>query len=555
MEQPADHQLLAYLDGELPPEARAAIDAQLAASWELRARLAELSRDVEFFVRETAPRLPEPPPAQEVWGTLESRLKQTPSSAAGPSLVRPLVTLGAIAAAITAAVFLLRPPMANPSLATADVLDRARRAESVESDVLLRPVVHRRMRIRHSGPRRPAVESAVWDVWRASRPTRIRQHTEGSAPLVGSLRAVLTRNGMDPDRPLSAAVYSDWTRTRGAASAATLRQTSLPDGREAVVVSAHVHASSNDSIVAASLTLQTSDWRPVSQELTIETQTGREQYTIDEVDYHLLSATSIPPDFFEPAQAAATGPQVEPVQLPEPTPAAAIPSPTPLPPAPADLLRTALAAQLTLHRTALCARPSIEIVRRLPDAVLLRGALPDADQTTLLEALSGLTLLQPELQPGAPDNRSTDLSQRIAGHQQLAAGRSLSLVSLLRAVTDDAGALHRHVSGYSTVEIASASPALQIHLRQILEEHLTALRANLAQAANLLSATDPPAGSTSPPPASDWHTALLNLTAGVDRVNTLAADGLLPRQQLAAQCLQLANQAAQVSALLASAAQ
>ncbi|MBI4903329.1 MAG: hypothetical protein HY820_06830 [Acidobacteria bacterium] len=497
MRTPAEEQLMAYLDGELSPEARADMECRLAASWELRARLAELQRDVEFYVRETVFQPAVLPPEDVVWRQLQQRVRSMPvTSTPAPPGWRRVVTIGGIAAAV-AAVLLLQLP--NRPAATADeLLERARRAESVESDAVLRPVVHRRLRVRHTSAGRQAAQSVVWDVWRASRPERMRHHTSnGSAPLVEQLRAVFARSGMDPDRPLSAAVFSQWCRLRQTAGA-QVRRTSLQDGREGVVVRAQPAPGGGDSVVSSALTLRTADWRPVAQELTVKTNAGTERYEIDEMEYHLLSYDSMPPDFFQHPPATASAPAVEAVVLPQPTVLEPAPSlPEPQPADPADLLRTALVAHLSAHRAGLCT--------------------------------------------GTP--RPGGLSRAIVERLRLPEAQTISLASLLEAIAGDAGALRRHIDGYSALEITAASAELRAQFRRILEEHLAALRSNLKQAAALLVVTDAQPVSAGPP--SDWHGAVLALTLEIEQLASL------PPEQVAARLLHLSRQAEGASALVA----
>jgi anti-sigma factor RsiW len=74
--------LSAYLDGELPPDTRAAVSAHLADCAECRLALDELTRIVEA-ARSITPK----PPATDLWSGIAGRL--TPASTAGPSLAGP----------------------------------------------------------------------------------------------------------------------------------------------------------------------------------------------------------------------------------------------------------------------------------------------------------------------------------------------------------------------------------------------------------------------------------------------------------------------------------
>ena len=166
MKPPADDQLLAYLDGELPPADRAEVEQQLAASWELRMQLARLQRDLELYMQES-PVVAEPelPLATAVWADLRMKLTRTRRSK--PRSIWISGGVGVIAAAIVvAAIVRVTSP---PTISAADVLDRARRAEAAESGASVRPVVvHQRLRVRRTGPARGDDQSVVWDVWRAS---------------------------------------------------------------------------------------------------------------------------------------------------------------------------------------------------------------------------------------------------------------------------------------------------------------------------------------------------------------------------------------------------
>jgi hypothetical protein len=428
---------------------------------------------------------PELPSDLSVWDDLEPKLAR-----ARRSKLRKSIWInggaGVIAAAVVVAAIVR---MTNPTtISAADVLERARRAEAAESGLAVKPVVvHQRLRVRRTGPARGESESVVWDLWRASNTARTRQQSsQSNASIVEDLQTVFRQNGIDPDRPLSAEGFADWRRSRTFG-----REQVDAAGRETVVIRTEPVPDRDRSILSAALTVRSEDWRPVTEEVTVQTGDGQVRYEIDQLDHHVLASASIPPDFFDPPPAfiVRTAPAPLPVVILEPAPQ---PEPLVAPAEPVESFAATMEKQLSGHRAGLCADPAVH----------------------------------------------DDVARQIVGRLNLAEPETLSLISLVKAIGDDAGALRRHAVLFSEAP-DSISPGLELRFRQILEEHIAAMRSNLAQVSVLLGVASEPV--TAEPLEKHEPEEILHFVDRVEGLRSRAAAGELSRDQIAATSAELSR--------------
>ena len=214
--------------------------------------------------------------------------------------------------------------------------------------------------------------------------------------------------------------------------------------RDTVVVRTEPGHDRERSIVAAALTVRSADWRPIAEEVTVQTAEGQVRYEIDQIDHHVLASASMPSDFFDPPSAAVARvlPPL-PSVAPEPVPP---PAPAPAPAEPAESISSNLETQITQHRAGLCSHPTLR----------------------------------------------DDVAQQITSRLSLSEPETVSVVSLWNAIGDDARSLRLHTKLSSDVDNVSVSPGLDFRFHQILDEHVAAMRSNLAQVAALLGVPSAP---------------------------------------------------------------
>jgi hypothetical protein len=544
MKPPGDEDLIAYLDGELSPEKRVEMERRLAASWELQCRLADLRRDIELYMQATArEEALDLPPAETAWKALAPRLEGAPRT--GRRWTRGL-TAGAIAAGLACLVFLRLT--STPAVSAAEALLRAQRSEAAALHSVVHPVVHRKMRVRRFRPA-AAQTQAVWEVWSAVNAARARHETaQGDGEVLRELRTTLERNGLDPDRPLSAAAYAQWRERSGPGRDRVERRALEGDGAAIVVIT---EPRNGAGILSAGLTLREADWRPVAQELSVRTAAGPERFEISEVESSVMALASLPPAFFDvPAMAMRTAP------VPALRPMPVEPPPLSTPPAAPGvetekLLEAALLVHNTLHRTGDCADREIAIERSAADRVDVRAMVGSAGRKAeLIESLGALPLLRLDVQVGSrPDPAGPGfprLAKMVEERMRIQESAAVSLASLLEAIQSDADALHRHARDFEARELEAAPAGPRLQYQKALREHLAALRSNLSQVAALLAPGEktPAPEETVPRHPSRWRVELLSLIEAVSHSCSPAAAAEISRRRMADACLELSRQAA-----------
>ncbi|MFN7934190.1 MAG: hypothetical protein U0R19_12740 [Bryobacteraceae bacterium] len=506
MRLPADDELIAYLDGELPPEKREEMRQLIAASWETRNRLAAIERDIQLYMDATVYH-PEPqlPPAHRVWETIAPQLaERTPVQ----NWWR-YATVAVIVIAAFASIALRRETPAAP-VSAVEALARAERSEAAS----VSGVVRRTLQVSRRRSGQAEVQSAVWEVWRASGSARVRHQPQ--PPLIEEVRSALARNGFDADRPLSAAAYSSWRRSIQPAGESVDRRDT---GFELRTTRA-----AERGLVEASMTFRPSDFHPIAQRLTVRTDSGPELYELREMDLRVVAFDSLPRNLFEPAVTVPPPPSV----VPAPPSGA---SELSILPHPGDLLAAALTAHAALHRSGDCATEHLEIVRQSPDRVDIRGTVPSSERKArLLDALADLPLLRLDIQVAESVSKPAVNLEQMAAHLRLAEPDVISLLALLEAITSDAEALRRHTAG---IEVPAGS--LVEGFGKAIEEHLAALRINLAHAARILDPAIEPGQGAGLSPAA--------FAASVLRSCSVSAAGESRRETLAAGCAALSRQA------------
>lgn len=506
MRLPADEELIAYLDGELPPEKQEEIRRLLAASWEARNRLAAIERDIQLYIdvgtHHSEPHLP---PADLVWERIAPRLAERPQ----PHPWRRY-TIAAVILVAALALNSLRPKTPH-TVSAAEVLGRAETAEAAAPS----GVMHRTLRVSRMRSGEAKVQSTVWEVWRTPGSTRVRHQPH--TPLIEEVRRALSRSGFDADRPLSAVAYASWRRGIQPFRESVERRDA---GFEVRTV-----RDAERGLIEASLTLRSGDFHPIAQQLTIRTDSGPELYELREMDLRIVAFDSLPRNFFEPDVTVPPPPPPLPGE-----PQIAAPEPVLLPD-PADLLASTLSAHAALHRTGECATANLAVLRQAPDRVDIRGTVPTSERKArLLDSLAHLPLLRLDIQIAEPAAAPVPDLQQIASRLRLPEPEAISLLAYLEAITADAEALRNHTAGLDPLDAASSEV-----FGKAVQEHLAALQINLANAARIL---DP---NIQPSPGA--RSSVADFASHVLRSCSLSAAGQTSRHALAAACASLSRHA------------
>ncbi len=376
-ELPSAGELLAYLDGQLPRARRREVQALLENSWELRSQLADIERDTKHYIDACTdePTGPFPSP-DNIWAAV--RAKHREHSAAhtrSPRFPGRWLFRGGLAAAAAALLVAIFVMTRSEAIAASTILDRGRSTEATLLRTRSTPVVHQRLEVSKRG------KKASWQIWSAPTKGRYAESVGGDDAAVRELKIIRAKNKMDPRRPLSAEAYGDWRRS------ANIRSESVtPDRTEGGESGYRIDltlASSGtpDGILASSLLVRGSDWRPVSERLTVQEGDHEERFEIREIGYEVMAFEQLPASVFA-AEAAAS-----------PAPASLTPNSLPPPavsPSPAQLLSLEIKARYALHRMHACWGEPIE-VDTFADGVRVRGMVDTEDRRReLTQALANL---------------------------------------------------------------------------------------------------------------------------------------------------------------------
>jgi len=419
---PDDGELLAFLDGELPPQRQAEISQLLESDWRLRVRLGALERGIAAYVSAMqTPAQAEAPPFDDLWRNVKARATQeaTPRQQTGVSLMRvrwqqvqawlqrPPQLRVALSAGITLllvvgiAFWLLRSERL-PLVSADELIQHATQAEAKSLQRVGDPVVYRKVRLRRAGN----AETVQWESWKEARQAGqfrqritnqqggrwLRSKEEKLPALLKELDTVLRANQFDAERPLSAAAFANWREK--------LRQFSdtVTDQKESwrlTTTTAAPH--SIPAIRAASLQVRKSDWHALSLQLQVQGEHEVREYELSEIAYDVLplQALTVFTDLAPtPASTAASAP-------PAPSTVAATASPAPsasLPTAVA-LQEAEVAALYALHQLQADLGEQIEVIREGNRQVIVRGLVEQAERKQQLsEALRAIPFVVPQIQ-------------------------------------------------------------------------------------------------------------------------------------------------------------
>jgi anti-sigma factor RsiW len=430
---PNDGELLAFLDGELPPSRQAEIRQLLENDWSLRVRLGELERDIAAYVSATHPpgraaSGADVPPFDDLWRNVKARAAQESMTRqpAGSRLLRvrwqqgqawlqqPTQLRLALSAGITLllaaglAFWLLRSE--RVSVVSAEEL--MQRATQSEAKSLLRvgdPVVYRKIQLRRAG----SPETVQWESWKEARHAgqfrqriadpqgwRFVRGNDAKRPaLLTELEAVLRANQFDAERPLSATVFAHWRKQ--------LRQFSdtVLDQRESwrlTTTAAAPHAI--HAIKAASLLVRKSDWHALSLQLQVQGENEVREYELSEIAYDVLplQALTVFADLAPPPASITSAPSIVAATVaPSLSPSAPLPSAAALQEAEVNALHT-------LHQLRADLGEQLEIVRSANGPILVRGVVETtARKEELVSALNRLPLVTTQIQSVEEAQRAT----------------------------------------------------------------------------------------------------------------------------------------------------
>jgi len=504
MRLPDDEELLAYLDGEVPPGRRAEIDRLLRVSPTVSERLAGLRHDADVCDRVLTEAQPPLPSADAEWYPLAARLQPRPAR------LRPRALWTGIAAAACACLALFLRVGSPPSISANDVLVRAGRAEAARLKSVAVPVVHRRLRIASRG------QSATLDTWTATASGQSRERFEAEKGAHDDFQADLNRmllaNRLDRRYLLSPSAYREW-RSGIRASDETLAHRRDDRGDDLYSISTTVEgAGAEGQITHSEFVVRAADWQPVSNHLRVRTARGEAEYEIREVEYAVLARASLPAGYFDPPARPRLPVHAHVRHLPPPS---ALPAPESALPAASP--EDEIAAHYAVHRAGACDGDAVSIQHAPDGALEVAGTVSEAQRIERIRMLlEGRPSVRVNLRavPRAPSAAPPADPQASPEAEAL----RISIDSFLALIASDSAALSRLVSSPAAAEWSAASPESRAQLREILQEHLAALDGNMRQVAGLLQPSMAPSDAGARASGADWRGQIAEIAEAAARL-------------------------------------
>ncbi len=548
-----DDALLLNLDGELAPTEVEIVDAHVHGCWSCRARRDTIARGIgdfaDFQNAFLAPHLPPSPAGKAVF---MARLDELAGGLGRPSLLRfwrrvigrffvsivparPIwiAALLLIATALPYFYWTHRPQILSPD----ELLGRAVMSEERSLKEINQAVLIEKLRIRTGD------HVITRTVYRDVSRKRVASRTDVSTAQEEIARIAFARTGLDWDDPLSAHHYEQWKQEHKPDWSAV-----RPLGGGLIRLDTE---SASGIITEASLTVRLRDYHAVEESLRLRDHSLIE---VAELSTRVVGLSELNPEIFGS----------DPIMSPVIARAGVSPSKRMLPNA-AQLAIRELEVRSALHGLGADLGEQIEVRTTSSGLVVVEGiATDEARKRQLLAMLHGIpgaetrieTVSQVAIQR-QPDNATrasersmvvavsgsiplldSQLRQRFPDQDQRAAYVNQAL-SMAQGASARAWALDRLAQRYSPAQIALLDVSTRQSLTGLINDHLTALREDLArlqnQLASVLSFSSNTAAAntgvngeftTNPHPvdrADDWRVEVHRIHSSVETVNESVA--------------------------------
>jgi hypothetical protein len=520
--------MLAYIDGELSKTETRRAEEHLHSCWTCLTEVERLKDDIALILdaqkEQFEPALPPPPKPWVSFETLLARgLPEQPVSSWASmtiyirSLLSPariFVSSIVIAALIVLAYSFLR----TKPVSAMEVLRRVQFADTRRATITKDQVIRERIRVRKTTHGRNQQQSANVDTWKS--PTATYWDVSNDDSAAADLQAQYRAHGIPTSLPLSADSVDSWGKAAGSAPTVS-RQGSYVD-----VSFAGTNKDAQGAVDRVSLLVQPETWQV--KQMTLEFPD--ESFEVTEDGYDVLPTSAVPTEllaYLEPAPPLFTQPVAHSVS-------GAAPNSIHLPMV--NLDKAELDVFATLHslkadlgepvtvtrssqaiqvgawelpperqdelRAALGDEPGVQVELAAPRVPLKNSAIALATPPTT----TGGVPLHIEVESGDEDQRLSKFfgsAEREQDFTNEALGTSTAILSHLYAL--------RNLQGQFPLDKdVSLSPAEQSQLHMLVQDHATAISANLDALVRQFGPLDAnfsvtPCTSSVAPTATSWQ--------------------------------------------------
>jgi hypothetical protein len=328
---PSEESLLKCADGELATRQAARVRSHLETCWTCRAQLDKIEEAISLFVdfrRTVQVPLMGPPPSN--WKGFDGKLavmaadedvkkvgrrnrllswqsffEFSLTSRFSPLLIR---AFAGTALALLLVVTLVWQLTTVQSVSASELLEKSIAAQTKNLGGAVQAVVYQKLQVK----RQNAPELNL-DIWQDATQQHIRQlvnysnadriHPEKINPdSLRDLSEILRLNGMNPQRPLSAASFKAWRDTLANKTDEVSRRASEKGTAYVSLKTVNGAATSVGQISEAVLKVRESDWHPFAETLRVKTLDGEDTYELTELDFWVNDLATLGLNFFgEPA--------------------------------------------------------------------------------------------------------------------------------------------------------------------------------------------------------------------------------------------------------------
>jgi len=539
----SDDWLLLSIDGALSASNHSRVEEHVRACWTCRARMEQLEKTIREIVEyEHALAAPDMPPSPGGRSIFMARLNQLAGELGRPSLIRRwTVTLlqtsrstlssrvgWATSAALTAAVVLyLAFGHRAPPVSASELLQRAAASRESQGTEINQLVAVQRVTIK-VGSRR-----ATRTLYRDNIRKRQAYRTDVSTMEERTIEQDFERSSFSWNDPLSPETYSQW---RDVTVEKRDVVTELTGGLLRLDTSA-----SSGPVAEASLTVRSTDYHPVAEDLHLRDNTEIE---VAELSYAVVGLSALTSDIFGSLASP------EPPRLPAISSASSVHA---MPLDAGQIAASELRVRTILHSLGADLGEQITI-RSTPNGLIqvdgtaedetrkrqITSALAGIQHTQLRITTVGQAAVQPQTGRSLTDSNSAtvvtgnpplleeQLEKRFPGSDQRTQYVNLSL-SLCESASARAWALNRLADRYTPGQIALLDSDAQRQLQSLLTDHITALREDVSRLQNQLgqvlsSASNTAAANTTSSPAittepDDWRRRTHRVHSSVEITN------------------------------------
>lgn len=344
----SEETLLMLVDGELSAKEASNAREHLETCWTCRNELENIEETISTFVefrkKIQIPRSPLPP---NNWSNFNQKIKEIKREETKPqrswfsfSNLSPFQLRFGIASLATLLITALLWQLVTVQKVSAnELLDKAINLQNEKVNSTSQPVVYQKLRVRSANK-----QTLDWEVWNDAGNSRSKQTISGEQPkesvdILQELSAILQKNRMNPQQPLSPESFKAWH------SGLSDKTDEITESETLTLKTINNKINFEGEISQAVVKFRPNDYHPFDQILTVKTGSGEKTFEISEVNFEVVSLNTLKPNFFDetptsneivkvikttptPSPEISPNPETSPSPSPEKSPEIASVSPT-----------------------------------------------------------------------------------------------------------------------------------------------------------------------------------------------------------------------------------